>query len=191
MAFTLKYHRLEDRMTIGFVLPNGRRETCWVTRHQWLFLILRLSRPEDLPQQILGKDDSSKQSERDEASRASSEAPGNTGLRDLASDNGSPAGESEEGIDKSGVPVMVEKIGVFKVDDTVRVSFSLADWQSGAAVRGGSRRVNLTLSAQERASFEEMLRSRAMRAGWDLEAGLKRLSVYVRRQQGKSKSKVH
>ncbi|MGC1496406.1 MAG: hypothetical protein WA790_11410 [Sulfitobacter sp.] len=178
-------------MTICFMLPDGQHETCWVTRNKWLFLILRLSKPEDLPQQILGKYDISKQSGRDEASHASSEDPRNTGLRDVASDKGSSFGEVGEGLDNSNIPVLVEKIGVFKVDDTVRVSFSLTDRQSAGPVKVGSRRVNLTLSEKECASFEEMLRSRAVQAGWDLEAGLKRLSAHVQRQQGKSRSKVH
>lgn len=195
MGFALKYHRSEDRMTIGFVLPTGENPTCWVTRRQWLFLILRLSRPEDLPRQVLGKRSSSEEVKSDEDSQTSSGTLADATSQDWVSDDSPDVTKSDETVFQKPTdpeaPIMVEKIGVIKVDKGVCISFLLVEPDQNSSARLVNSRVNLTLKPQECDAFEKMLRSKSQQAGWDLEAGLKRLRASLRRQQAKSKPLVH
>lgn len=187
MGFILKYHRSEDRMTIGFVLPDGEKCSCWLTRRQWLSLILRVSKPDDLPKRVLSKEDFLGTSEKEDASQFSAGT-----MTNIESPN---IGKSEEGVLDTPFdpdnPAMVKNIVVFQMDKGVRVSFILSEHVSRSSVSLENWRVNLTFSPLELENFERMLRLKAKQVGWDLEAGLDRLNDYVRSQRAKSKRVMH
>lgn len=191
MGLTLKYHPANDRMTIGFDLSTGQSQTCWVTRRQWLFLILRISRPEDLPKQILGKDGLSKPQESTEALQCSSNTLTDINVLNAVSDS---KDTQENALEMSADPstlVLIDRIGVVQVDEAVRISFRLSDGTSNSPVVPENRRISLVLTPPELHNLEKTLRRKAKQAGWDVEAGLKRLSASLQRQRAEQRPAVH
>lgn len=195
MGFVLKYHRSEDRMILGFLLSEGKTFNCWVTRRQWLFLILRISRPEILPKQISGTDKLSMPTTKDETAQISVEVLAKNNSLDGFFDYRSDLGKEEEIVSgmyiDSATSVMVERIDVFLVDERARISFLLCEGGSKSLVNLKKQRVNLTLSPMDLKKFEQMLRSKAKQVGWDLEAGLKRLSAHLKSEYVNSGRVVH
>lgn len=178
-------------MTIGFDLSTGQSVTCWVTRRQWLFLILRVSRPENLPEQILGKDEISRQQDRTEALQQPSSSLADTKALNAASDSENLQENMLEMSADPSMPVLLDKIGVVQVDGAVRISFRLSNRVSNRLVGLENRQISLLLTLLELEKFETMLRRKAKQAGWDVEAGLRRLSASLQRQRDKPRSAVH
>lgn len=183
MAVTLEYHRAEDRMTIRLALPSGEVRTCWVTRRQWLFLILRLSEPAGLPAQIDGPTQA----------RAESGASHRAATTDGPVRNGQTSPDSEASLAGQDVPlksdaktdqtVIVKHIGVVKTQQGLRISLRVIGSTADQSVSGAGEKINLNISSEEREILLATLSAKARQAGWDLDAGLKRLRSSQRVQK--------
>ena len=188
MAFTLEYHHAEDRMTVHFALPSGEARTCWVTRRQWLFLILLLSSPADLPTQIDrptkeksaggGSTQSFEPDQFEQASRDTRVA--------VKRDDVAPRLQAE-----ADQQMIVKRIGVVKTQNGLRISFRALEHKDDQSDIEKSEKINLNISSGEREILLTALNTKARQAGWDPGAGLKRLRENQRAQKAKAKPMMH
>lgn len=188
MAFTVKYHRSEDRMTISFALPSGDNRTCWVTRRQWLMLILRLSDLAALPTYIEG----SKDDKNDDGSSTSQSSSERREYKKTSVDLSSKVDRQEKlgSAVASDHPVIVRKIGVMKTRTGLRISFGtskVGDKKSSKI----NEMINLNISLQERKMLLEAFSSKARQAGWDVDPALKRLRANQEKPEARPKSAMH
>jgi hypothetical protein len=185
VTFTLDYHRAEDRMTVCFALPSGETRTCWVTRQKWLSLILRLSEPAQLPTQIDGPVEEKVGSGRSHGATVPSAAAHS----EQASLQSQTSVESERVWPRSDAetdqPMIVKSIGVVKTQQGLRVSLRIMELKDDQSATGTAEKINLNISSDEREVLLATLSSKARQAGWDLDAGIKRMRAYQRTQKQK------
>ncbi len=150
----MKYDPKQDRFKLLITLPTGDESTCWVTRKQWLGLAHRLQHTELLPELKYGQQSDKKNTE-DAAEDAKSQS------ENSLEDSRKPSQ------DRASTPRLTDSIGVVKIEEGVRVRFVQADKVDNIVI---------TLSPAELEQFYDLLVSQAGVAGWDLPAGLGRLS---------------
>lgn len=188
MAFTLKYHRVEDRITLGFVLPSGERRACWVTRRNFLLLIYRLSVPEDLATRVDSKQTNVSAGGNRNKTLAEQGPEGVTpeaslGIQEEEGGGPTPKGGGER-------PKIASKIGVVKTKTGFRVSFVMASMQSDDRMETKDV-INLNISTHERSTLLEALCLKARQAGWDIDAAMKRFRSNQKKSETPLKSAMH
>jgi hypothetical protein len=178
-------------MTICFVLPSGVTRTCWVTRQKWLSLILRLSEPAELLTQIDGPVEKKAGGGGSHGATVSSAAV-QSEQASLQSETPVEGEDVLPGSDaKTDQLMIVKRIGLVKTQRGLRMSLRLIEPRDDQSVTGTGETLNLNFSSEEREILLTALSSKARGAGWDLDAGIKRMRAYHRTQKEKKKPMIH
>ena len=176
-------------MIVSFLLPSGESRECWISRHNWLLLIYRLSSPDFLPTTVRSQQRPMKTSEY--SGSAASCKP----LEFFRSTRNSQVSIDKASVqplsDVSSPPMQgASRITVFKIGTGFCISFFLEG--SDCAVPSNEKeKINMNISPQEVRTLLAALTLKARQAGWDPEAAFERLRTHLRTKRVPLKSAMH
>lgn len=174
---------------IGFLLPSGKSQVCWVSRRNWLTLIYQLSSPDDLPVRA-------RENRREMIGNASVSAP-SAGESIGALDSPEQASvRDEKGRDEPMEEAhlrpmkVVNRVTVVKTQTGLCISFVLDD-VDGARSGDVKEKINLNISAQELRVLLAALNLKARQADWDADVALERFRENQKKRKLPPKSAMH
>lgn len=171
----VKFDPVEDRMQVGLHAPDGSVRTYWVTRRQWLGLLDRLLALDDLPQDPQSLEASQKQ--------AAASMAATSGADQGKVDGEKPPQHGGALTDSALVQsIALRAVRVRRLTDGVQIAFVPTKRPHAIQPVPASSEQQLharVLSVPQARvpQFMERLKTKAESAGWDVEAGLKRLQV--------------
>ncbi len=169
-----------------FELPNGEAYCFMVTRRQWLSLILRLEKPDELPARPAIEALSPTVSDEKAVNPLSHAVDA---LETPVSDNKHSSfakPEADVGLEVNAPCILLKGIGMVKTDTGLSIRFfnPVSDESNDS-----QEALILSLAQHEITIFLKQLKNHALKAGWDIEAGLLRLRSYQETQHAIAKAK--
>lgn len=152
-------------------------------------LILRLSEPAELPIQFEGMAKNNQKDEPYTLKYFSESGKGEKSLENNCEPRNKEVNSQPADADSDHY-MLVKKIGVVKTVAGFRISFrasNVLNDQLSAIIE----KINLNINFHECQVFLEALRSKAHQAGWDIDAGLRRVHANQRKQKAKAKPVLH
>jgi hypothetical protein len=163
MSYTLDYDPTQDRIAARFELPTGSY-TCWLTRKLWLMLIFKLSSPAELPEQVYSSKSSDKRHDKFEKT----DEPDEVDAEELSSQL--LVSEISEG--NTDLEHLIKGISVLKTDIGLQIIFFTQQDHAKKPMN-----IRLDIKMNERQRLLKRFIHCASVAGWDLNAGLKRIQL--------------
>lgn len=155
----VKFDPVEDRMRVGLHAADGTECAYWATRRQWLGLLERLLALDDMSQDTQSTD---------------------AGHKQIVASIATTSLRQQGPVSSQMLPCSLRSVRVSRLNDVIRIAFVPAkksDADLLAVPEGYVRSSVLTIPQVRVAQFVEILKTKGEMAGWDVEAGLKRLQT--------------